>query len=412
MHPKNIKIADYTYSLPEEKIAYHPLPKRDASKLLVWNNGSIKDDLYKNIPCYLIPDSLLVFNDTKVIPARIFFSSDTRAKIELFCLEPLNSNGNYQAAFQSQSPVLWKCMIGKADKWKTKFLSKPLTAGNKNILLKARIISKSPDSFIIEFSWDDNSILFGDIIENAGEVPLPPYIKRQTEQEDATRYQTVFAHYKGSVAAPTAALHFTDEIIRELKEKNIHTDFVTLHVGAGTFKPVKSELIGDHTMHAEWISVSVDTIRNIINHIDKDITAVGTTSLRTIESLYWMGVKTYLDEDLQEKDINIKQWEVYDDLAKMTIKVKDALESLYKWLTLKNQTHLVTQTQIIIAPGYQFKVAKALVTNFHQPNSTLLLIIAAVTKSWRKIYDHALGNDYRFLSYGDGCLIFFDEDNK
>lgn len=409
MHPRDIKIADYTYSLPEEKIALYPLTARDASKLLVWNKGIIKDDLYKNIAGHFNAGSLLIFNDTKVIPARIFFTSETGVKIELFCLEPFDSLGNYQAALQSRSPVIWKCMIGKADKWKTKLLYKNIIVGERQILFQACIVDKLPDSFVIEFSWNDEQITFAEIIENIGNIPLPPYIKRQTEEEDADRYQTVFAHYKGSVAAPTAALHFTDDILKELKGKKIETDFVTLHVGAGTFKPVKTELIGDHNMHAEWINVSINTIKNIIEHLDKNITAVGTTSLRTIESLYWMGVKTYLNKKISENDIVIKQWEVYDELAKHKIKVSEALESLCDWLTQNDKINLVTQTQIIIAPGYEFKIANTLITNFHQPNSTLLLIIAAATKQWRKIYDHALNNNYRFLSYGDGCLIFFDK---
>jgi S-adenosylmethionine:tRNA ribosyltransferase-isomerase len=410
VHPKDIKIAEYTYSLPEEKIALHPLATRDASKLVIWNDGIIKDDVYKNIAGYFDSKSLLVFNDTKVIPARIFFTTETGAKIELFCLEPFDSQGNYQAALQSKSPVSWKCMIGKADKWKTKFLNKNIFISDKQVVLQARFIDKLPDSFIIEFTWNDEQITFTEIIENTGNIPLPPYIKRQTEQEDADRYQTVFAQHKGSVAAPTAALHFTHNILNELKEKKIDTDFVTLHVGAGTFKPVKTELIGDHNMHAEWINVSINIIKNIIDHLDKNITAVGTTSLRTIESLYWMGVKTYLNKDLQESDIDIKQWEVYDELAKNNIGVRESLESLYEWFAKKDKTNLVTQTQIIIAPGYQFKIVNALVTNFHQPNSTLLLLIAAATKHWRKIYHHALNNNYRFLSYGDGCLIYFDRD--
>ncbi len=408
MHPRDIKIADYTYSLPEEKIALHPLAKRDASKLLVWNYGIIRENFYKNIAGYFAAESLLVFNDTKVIPARIFFTTETGAKIEFFCLEPFDSHGNYHAALQSKSPVLWKCMIGKADKWKTKFLHKEVVVSDNQVQLQARIIDKLPDSFIIEFSWSDENITFSEILENTGNIPLPPYIKRQTGQEDVDRYQTVFAHYKGSVAAPTAALHFTNRILNDLKEKNIQTDFVTLHVGAGTFKPVKTELIGDHNMHAEWINVSLSAIRNIIDHLDRNITAVGTTSLRTIESLYWMGAKASLNEELKESDIDVKQWEVYDDLAQHHIAPKAALNSLCDWLIQNNKTSLVTQTKIIIAPGYKFKLANALVTNFHQPNSTLLLIIAAATKHWRNIYDHALDNNYRFLSYGDGCLIFFD----
>lgn len=409
MHPRDIKIADYTYSLPEEKIALYPLTARDASKLLVWNKGIIKDDLYKNIAGHFNAGSLLIFNDTKVIPARIFFTSETGAKIELFCLEPVDSHGNYHTALQSKSPVLWKCMIGKADKWKTRFLHKNIVVGERQILFQARIVDKLPDSFVIEFSWNDEQITFAEIIENTGNIPLPPYIKRTAEEEDADRYQTVFAHYIGSVAAPTAALHFTDKILKELKGKKIETDFVTLHVGAGTFKPVKTELIGDHNMHAEWINVSINTIKKIIEHLDKNITSVGTTSLRTIESLYWMGVKTIITKTLPEDDLVIKQWEVYDDLAQKDIGVGDALKSLCEWLIQKDKTNLVTQTQIIIAPGYQFKIAKALVTNFHQPNSTLILIIAAATKQWRDIYEYALNNNYRFLSYGDGCLIFLDK---
>ncbi len=409
MHPKDIKIADYTYVLPEDKIAYYPLAERDASKLLLWNNGDIKDDVYSNIANHFDPGSLLLFNNTKVIQARILFISATGAKIELFCLEPYEAHGNYQAALEHTSPVVWKCMIGRADKWKTKFLERHLIINDKNILLSAQIIDKLPDCFLIKFAWSSTETLFADILTEAGDMPLPPYIKRRSDHGDVESYQTVFAKYDGSVAAPTASLHFTHDILQDLKNKKIDTDFVTLHVGAGTFKPVKSEYIGEHLMHAEWMSVSIHTIKNIIDHIDKNIVAVGTTPLRTIESLYWMGVKISNNPQIEDDDISIKQWEVYDELNYANIKSKEALEALLAWLTQNNKSDLICQTQIIIAPGYRFKIAKALVTNFHQPNSTLLLIIAASTKEWRKIYDHALNNYYRFLSYGDGCLINFDK---
>ncbi len=409
MHPRDIKIADFTYHLPEDKIAHYPLAERDASKLLVWNNGTIVDDVYRNIANHFNTGSLLLFNNTKVIQARLFFTSATGAEIEVFCLEPYKSDGDFPKALEHSSPVLWKCMIGRADKWRTKSLQRVAIINGVDVLLKAQIVDKPPDCFVVKFEWDSTEISFADILAEAGNVPLPPYVKRRSEHVDVDRYQTVFAKYNGSVAAPTASLHFTNDILQDFKHHNIDIDFLTLHVGAGTFKPVKSEYIGEHLMHAEWMSVSIQTIQNIVKHLDKSIVAIGTTSLRTIESLYWIGVKIITNPQISGEDISIKQWEVYDETYDTNVKSKDALEALIKWLRRNNKTHVICQTQIIIAPGYNFKIANVLVTNFHQPNSTLLLIIAAASKDWRRIYDHALDNNYRFLSYGDGCLIFFEE---
>lgn len=407
MHPKHLSINDFTYELPLEKIATHPLPERDQSKLLIYEKGEIKEDIYKNIAQHFPENSLLIFNNTKVIPARVLFKKETGGTIEIFCLEPFEEE--YASVMSKNTSVKWKCMIGGASKWKEGELIKKINLKNEEVILTASLKEKLPGAYVAEFSWHPSHYSFAEIIEEAGNIPLPPYIKRDVEENDKERYQTIYAEHKGSVAAPTAGLHFTPAIFSSLENKNIKTDFVTLHVGAGTFKPVKSETMQQHEMHAEWIDVTISTIENILNDLSQKIISVGTTSLRTIESLYWMGVKCYLNKDCNLQEMEIKQWEVYDDpLSKQKIDPKLAVTSLLNWMKKNELQRLFIRTQILIAPGYKFKIVNALVTNFHQPKSTLLLLVAAITKNWREIYDYALNNNFRFLSYGDGCLLFID----
>ncbi len=414
MHPKNISIRDYTYDLPEEKIARYPLTERDASQLLVYKEGKITTGIYRNIDSFLPGNSLLIFNNTKVVEARLLFQKATGGVIEIFCLEPHEQYADITSAMLQQEKVLWKCLVGGAFKWKRgQVLEKKITANKKEILLHASYIEKRTDHFIIELSWSPVTISFAELLHLAGAIPLPPYIKREAEHSDAERYQTIYAQHDGSVAAPTAGLHFTDTVFEKLKKKNIQTDFVTLHVGAGTFKPVKSGIMEEHEMHAEFIDVPVTTIENILSHLDNNIIAVGTTSLRTIESLYWLGVKARKPEQSsgasipeQASGIQLSQWEAYE-LAGHNIFPTDALSALIEWMHKNALKRLITKTRIIIAPGYKMKIVKGLITNFHQPNSTLLLLVAALTgEDWRKIYAHALQNDFRFLSYGDGSLLW------
>jgi len=407
MHPKNLSIADFTYSLPENKIANYPLAERDASKLLVYKEGNITEDIYKNISSHIPENSLLVFNNTKVVEARLLFQKPTGGIIEIFCLEPHELYADITTAMLQQGKVLWQCLVGGASKWKHgQVLKKIIYASHKEIILQATYTEKRTDSFVIELSWSEKEMSFAELLHHAGAIPLPPYIKRKAEPSDSKRYQTIYAHYNGSVAAPTAGLHFTDNIFKNLTEKNILTDFVTLHVGAGTFKPVKSKTMEQHEMHAEFLDVTKETIEKIIHHLDKTIIPVGTTSMRTIESLYWLGVKLSINNNPESTAIS--QWEAYD-LTEQNIPAKEALQSLLNWMKKNNSERLITKTRIIIAPGYKPRIAKALITNFHQPQSTLLLLIAAlIGKDWRKVYDHALQNDFRFLSYGDGCLLWID----
>ena len=415
MRPKDLSITDYDYFLPEEKIASFPLEERDQSKLLIYKDGQIEEEIYLNVANYLPEKSFLVFNDTKVINARILFIKDTGAVIEIFCLEPYETLHDYAIVFQKKKTVRWKCMIGGAGKWKQKFLEKKFTIHIDEVTLKAELVEKLSDAYVVELSWNPGEYSFAEIIEHAGKTPLPPYIKREAGEEDAERYQTIYSKYEGSVAAPTAGLHFTEKIFSSLKEKNINAGFVTLHVGAGTFKPVKSKRMEGHEMHAEWIDISTDFIEKLIQNISNGIFCVGTTSVRTIESLYWMGVKAILHPDITIEDIEIKQWEVYeDDLQKYSLSSEASLKSLLTFLREKNIKRLFTRTQIIIAPGYQFRIVKGMITNFHQPKSTLLLLVAAMAgknlpagqAGWKEIYEYALNNNFRFLSYGDGCLIF------
>jgi len=399
--PKKISILDYTYDLPAERIALHPLAERDASKLLIYKNGKIQEDVYRNIASHLPANSLLIFNNTKVIKARIRFQKSSGGMIEIFLLEPYGTD--YTTTLSATNKASWKCMIGGVSKWKEPELSFLVGA----LTLRAKLVEKLSDAYVVEFNWD-GGISFAEVLEQAGDIPLPPYIKRKTEEEDTARYQTIYAADEGSVAAPTAGLHFSETVFKSLTEKNIQTGFVTLHVGAGTFKPVKAAIMQDHEMHAEWIDVSYNMIEQLAGQLHKTIAAVGTTSLRTLESLYWMGVKAMLQP--QTKQLNISQWEVYEPpLANCTISAKESLLALVSWMNENRLQRIFTQSQILIAPGYSFKIAKAIITNFHQPQSTLLLLVAAaIGKDWITNYEYAMQHDFRFLSYGDGSLLYIN----
>src|SRR5687768_14395371 len=368
--PGTLSIKDFSYSLPEERIAKYPLAERDASKLLIYKEATITEDIYSNITDHIPAGSLLVFNDTKVVEARLLFQKPTGGVIEIFCLEPHNQYGDITTAMLQHKKVLWHCLIGGASKWKHgQILEKKISHNANDTTLKARYIEKPGDSFVVELSWNDPSLSFAEVLHLFGAIPLPPYIKREVEASDAERYQTVYGHNQGSVAAPTAGLHFTEAIFEKLKAKNIQTDFLTLHVGAGTFKPVKSELMKDHEMHAEYFTVSKTTIQHLIDHPGKKIIAVGTTSLRTLESLYWLGVKKSGVETrhaLSVQESGVGQWEVYD-YNTPAISAKEALKNLVQWMNEKDLDSITAKTQIIIAPGYQFNLVCGLITNFHQP---------------------------------------------
>ena len=405
MDPKHISINEYDYDLPESRIAMHPLGERDASKLLIYKAGNITQDVFSVIDQYLPGNTLLVFNDTKVIHARIRFAKTTGTPIEIFCLEPHGPIKDYSLVMNTKGAAQWNCLVGGAAKWKTNTLEKEIKIGEEKVLLKAEKKERLSDAFFIQFSWLPAIYSFAEIIEAAGNVPLPPYIKRDTGGEDESRYQTIFARAEGSVAAPTAGLHFSASVFEKLTEKNIQKTFVTLHVGAGTFKPVKADTMSDHEMHSEYMEVSVEAIEKIKDRLG-NIGAVGTTSLRSMESLYWLGVKAILDKDAEE--LSLQQWEVYEErLTATNISAEEALTALLNWLKNARKENIFTKTQILIAPGYRFRIANLLITNFHQPRSTLLLLVAAaIGDDWKKMYEHAMKNDFRFLSYGDGNLLF------
>ncbi|MBE9466775.1 MAG: S-adenosylmethionine:tRNA ribosyltransferase-isomerase [Bacteroidetes bacterium] len=402
---KDILIDSFTYDLPSEKIAKFPLDKRDESKLLVYKNKTVSQDHFKNIDNYLKENSLLVFNNTKVIQARLIFHKETGARIEIFCLEPLDPS-DFSLAFQKTKKCKWKCIVGNLKKWKDKNLSRTFQFNEKEYILTANKIDSNNSSQEIEFSWNNKELTFSDVLEAIGEIPIPPYLNRESEESDKKQYQTIYSKHNGSVAAPTAGLHFTNDVFDKLKKKNIDFAELTLHVGAGTFKPVKSQTIGEHEMHTEHIFINIDTLQQLINNIGK-ITVVGTTSVRTLESLYWLGVKILEPNNIEPEDLKITQWEVYD--LNQNISTLDALKAVHKYMIDKERITLSSTTQIIIVPGYKFRVINYLITNFHQPQSTLLLLISAfVGDDWKKIYDYALNNNFRFLSYGDSCLLIND----
>jgi S-adenosylmethionine:tRNA ribosyltransferase-isomerase len=405
MHPKNLSIHDYTYDLPEERIARYPLPERDASRLLICKEGSITEDHYRNIAAQLPSNSLLIFNDTKVVEARLLFKKPTGGIIEIFCMEPDDQYSDITSAMRQAKQVLWKCLVGGASKWKRgQILEKKLGLLNE-ITLSARYIEKKTDHFIIELSWG-TTISFAEVLHLAGAIPLPPYIKRDPEDSDTERYQTVYANHEGSVAAPTAGLHFTEDVFQKLEKKNIQTSFVTLHVGAGTFKPVTAETMQAHEMHSEYIDIKRTTIEKIVSQLNSGnkILVVGTTSLRTLESLYWIGVK--LPGPSPTNEFQVSQWEPYEESA-LRITAIQSLNAIIEAMKRYGWDRLFAKTSIIIAPGYKTRIVDGLITNFHQPRSTLLLLVAAlIGDNWRKVYDYALKNGFRFLSYGDGCLLW------
>lgn len=404
MHPKDLSIDDFTYELPEEKIAYFPADPRDSSRLLVYNSGNLRESTYKNIADFIPANSLLVFNDTKVIKSRLFFKKETGSVIEIFCLEPYGTFADYETVFHLQHSATWKCMIGKAGKWKEKYLTKFFLIDETEVTLKASLINKVEGAYVVKFEWTPGHFSFAEIMDHAGVTPLPPYIKRKAESADEEKYQTIYSSHEGSVAAPTAGLHFTKNTFDSLSSKKIDTVFTTLHVGAGTFKPVKSEKMEGHHMHAEWMEISTDFLERLLTKTDQKIICVGTTSMRTLESIYHMGNKILNHPEISWEELKILQWEAYDTTKFHP--AKESLQALINFLKRNDLTDLFIQTEIIIAPGYTFRLANGLITNFHQPKSTLLLLVAALAgDEWKKIYEYALQNDFRFLSYGDGCLI-------
>ncbi|HLP93648.1 MAG TPA: S-adenosylmethionine:tRNA ribosyltransferase-isomerase [Saprospiraceae bacterium] len=403
-HPASLAINDFTYQLPEDRIAIYPLKERDSSKLLVYQNGHIHDTIFRNIPDLLQANDCLVFNDTRVIHARIYFETQQGAHIEMLCLEPVNPP-ELTEAFAQQTSTTWRTMVGNARKWKPGvLLTKTIQTAEDSYQLTAELCEREAGAFIVRFSWN-TAIAFSEVLEHVGVLPLPPYLNRNAEAEDEERYQTIYAQADGSVAAPTAGLHFTVNVLDALKAKAVNTAFVTLHVGAGTFKPVKSATMQDHEMHKERIQVSVQSIQQMHRAAEQHrLIAVGTTSLRTMESIYWFGVKLLAGIDMEE--LFVGQWEPYE-LSDKQVEPVIALQAVLDWLRQKNLNYLNGNTQLLIAPGYKIQLADAIITNFHQPQSTLLLLVSAfIGPDWRRVYDYALQHDFRFLSFGDSSILF------
>ncbi len=400
---EKIRIADYNYMLPDEKIAKYPLQKRDSSKLLVYGNDNISTLPFSEIASQIPESSLMIFNDTRVIHARLIFTKNTGAIIEVFCLSPYLPK-DYSINFQQRTTCAWYCMIGNAKRWKDDVLQMRVSIGERTVLLSAKKKSKTENDAIVEFSWDNPNFTFSELLEIAGKLPLPPYLNRASEAKDDETYQTVYSAVEGSVAAPTAGLHFTSDVMESLKLRKIKTAHVTLHVDAGTFKPVKSEIIGNHDMHTEFISVSRETVQALYEN-ENNLIVVGTTSMRTVESLYYMGEKILQNPEIECSDLTVSQWEPYSE--ENPISPKLAMKAILDYIDKNNLKQLFTATQIIIVPGYEFHYPQAIITNFHQPQSTLLLLIAAfIGKDWKRVYDYALQNEYRFLSYGDSSLLW------
>jgi len=396
---KNIKIKEYDYELPEEKIAKYPLSQRDESKLLVYKNGKIEGSQFRHLKDYLSGNTLLVFNNTKVIQARMIFQKETGAQIEIFCLEP-NEPADYAQVFIQNKTCIWLCMIGNLKKWKNGKLSFTI----HNSQLTAERLKSYGDTHLVRFEWDNPDISFAEILEICGKLPIPPYLNRKTEESDNQTYQTVYSKIKGSVAAPTAGLHFTKEVFESLSQKNITFEELTLHIGAGTFKPVKTETIGEHLMHTECITIKKSTVENVLSNLE-NIVAVGTTSVRTLESLYYIGVLISLNPNISIQNIKVTQWMPYSE-ENNRLSVNEALNLILRYFDQNNLNSLTTHTKIMIVPGYKFKVVTGIITNFHQPKSTLLLLISAfVGEQWKNIYDYALEHNFRFLSYGDSSLL-------
>ena len=422
MDTKHIKISDYNYDLPDERIAKFPIAQRDHSKLLVYKHGEVSDDVFHHLPTYLPQGSLMIFNNTKVIQARLHFRKETGALIEVFLMEPAEPT-DYELMFQTTGHCSWLCMIGNLKKWKEGSLKRDFEIKGNKLTLSAtmrrgdalgseaqKMVAKGGGTnYWVDFDWDNDKVSFAEILEAVGELPIPPYLNRKTEESDKTTYQTVYSKIKGSVAAPTAGLHFTEAVLKDLDAHGIDREEVTLHVGAGTFKPVKSLEIEGHQMHTEYIVVHRRSLEKLIKH-ECRVIAVGTTSVRTIESLYYMGVHLLKHPEANEEDLHVKQWDPYelseDGNLVDGITPMQAIQAIIDYLDRNGLEALHSSTQIIIAPGYQYKIVKMLVTNFHQPQSTLLLLVSAFLKGdWRKVYDYALSHDFRFLSYGDSSLL-------
>lgn len=399
---EQIRIEEFNYPLPDERIAKFPLTKRDESKLLVYRNGKIDEAVFKQLSDYLPQRSMLVYNNTRVIQARMLFQKETGAQIEVFCLEPVIPH-DYALVFQQTESCSWLCLVGNLKKWKEGALHKTIRMDDKEVVLSAERIKTTGDSHLVRFSWNNPQVTFAELLDAAGILPIPPYLHRETRESDLQTYQTVYSKIKGSVAAPTAGLHFTPEVLAGLDAKGFTREEVTLHVGAGTFKPVKSEVIGDHEMHTEFISVRRSAIESIRTNLGR-IIAVGTTSVRTLESLYYMGRTLLNNPDATSEELVVTQWTPYHDTEEVT--AHEALTALLDYLDRNQTDTLLSATQIMIAPGYEFKIVKGIITNFHQPKSTLLLLISAfVNGNWKSIYNYALDNDFRFLSYGDSSLL-------
>ena len=411
MNTQKIQISDYNYELPDERIAKFPKEQRDHSKLLLYQQGEVGEDMFYNLPKYLPKGALMVMNNTRVIQARLHFrktnekGENTGALIEIFLLEPAEPS-DYEQMFQTTKKCSWLCLVGNLKKWKEGALKRELKIKDETLTVSASRRGEHGTSQWIDFEWDNASISFAEILDAMGELPIPPYLNRETQESDLSTYQTVYSKIKGSVAAPTAGLHFTDNVLNELDSHGIEREELTLHVGAGTFRPVKCATIGEHEMHTEYIAVRRHTIERLIAHEGCAI-AVGTTSVRTLESLYYMGLKVIQNPDIKEEELHVSQWEPYDDGCKMDdVRSVDALQALLDWMVRHELTVLHSSTQIIIAPGYDYHIVKMLITNFHQPQSTLLLLVSAFVKGdWHKIYDYALSHDFRFLSYGDSSLL-------
>lgn len=403
MDTKHIHISDYNYPLPDERIAKFPMAERDHSKLLLYKHGEVGENVFYNLADYLPEGALMVFNNTKVIQARLHFHKETGALIEVFLLEPAEPS-DYELMFQMRGHCSWYCLVGNLKKWKEGALVRELKIGNEKFQMKATRGPLHGTSHRIDFTWDNENVSFAEILESMGELPIPPYLNRETQESDKTTYQTVYSKIKGSVAAPTAGLHFTDRVLQSIDAHGIDREEVTLHVGAGTFKPVKSEEIEGHEMHTEYICVHRQTLVKLLAHDCRAI-AVGTTSVRTLESLYFMGLKVLRNPDIQKDELHVNQWEPYEN-DECKVKSEESIQALLNWLDRNELDSLHSSTQIIIAPGYEYKIVKMLVTNFHQPQSTLLLLVSAFVKGdWHKIYDYALSHDFRFLSYGDSSLL-------
>ena len=407
---KHIHISEYNYPLPDERIAKYPLSERDASKLLVYQHGKISENRFTDLPDFLPKGSLMVFNNTKVIQARLHFRKETGALIEVFCLEPIIP-ADYALNFQQTETCSWLCLIGNLKKWKEGTLTRTLKIKDKDLTLKVTRKECQGTSHRIDFEWNNPNITFAELLEAAGELPIPPYLNRSTEESDKNTYQTVYSKVKGSVAAPTAGLHFTQRVMEKLDKQGIKREELTLHVGAGTFKPVKSQEIGGHEMHTEYIAINKQTIKQLIDH-QGEATAVGTTSVRTLESLYYIGVILSRHPESTEKELHVSQWLPYDYAESVAQKEEkelstmEALNLIYNYMENNQLKVLNTSTHIIIAPGYKYHIVKRIVTNFHQPQSTLLLLVSAlIGDNWKKVYDYALDHDFRFLSYGDSSLL-------